>query len=87
METIKTWIGAFFIIAGIVMMAGSGGDCDGHCGPGNTISEMIMLSFIGLCLFGTGVWFAISAEKQGLTNGKTGVIIYYKLTKRGTYET
>ena len=26
-------------------------------------------------------------ELQGLTNGKTGVIINYKLTKRGRYET
>ena len=26
-------------------------------------------------------------ELQGLTNGKTGVNIYYKLTKRGRYET
>ena len=63
MNTIKTYIGAFMIIAGIIMMAGSAGDCDGHCGPGNTISEMLMIAFIGLCLFGTGAWIAISSEK------------------------
>ena len=45
------------------MMAGSAGDCDGHCGPGNTIGEMLMIAFIGLCLFGTGAWIAISSEK------------------------
>ncbi len=75
METIKTWIGVFFIIAGIVMMAGSGGDCDGNCGPGNTIGEMIMLAFIGLCLFGTGAWFAISAKDQGLTSNLRDAIV------------
>lgn len=63
MKTIKTYIGAFMIFAGIIMMAGSGGDCDGACmDQANTLSEMIMLAFIGLCLFGTGVWIAISNE-------------------------
>jgi len=44
-------------------MAGSAGDCDGACGPGNTIGEMLMIAFMGLCLFGTGAWIAISNEK------------------------
>jgi hypothetical protein len=64
MNTIKTYIGAFMIVAGIIMMAGSAGDCDGACiENSNTIGEMLMIAFIGLCLFGTGAWIAISSEK------------------------
>lgn len=64
MNTIKTWIGAFMIMAGIIMMAGSAGDCDGACiENANTIGEMLMIAFIGLCLFGTGAWIAVSSEK------------------------
>lgn len=63
MKQMKAYLGYFFIIAGIIMMAGSAGDCDGHCGPGNTIGEMLMIAFMGLCLFGTGAWIAISEEK------------------------
>lgn len=59
MKQISTYLGFFFIIAGIIMMAGAAGDCDGKCGPGNTIGEMLMIAFIGLCLFGTGAWIAI----------------------------
>ncbi len=61
MKTINTWIGYFLIIAGIIMMAGSAGDCDGACGPGNTISEMLMIAGLGLTMFITG---AIVAIKQ-----------------------
>ena len=42
-------------------MAGAGGDCDGKCGPGNTISEMLMIAGLGLTMFITG---AIVAIKQ-----------------------
>lgn len=63
MEKIKTYIGAFFIMAGIVLMAGSAGDCDGHCGPGNTIGEMLMIAGVGLVMLVTGAWIAISSEK------------------------
>jgi len=63
MKQVKTYLGFFFIIAGIIMMAGSAGDCDGACGPGNTIGEMLVIAFMGLCLFGTGAWIAISSEK------------------------
>jgi len=59
MKQVKTYLGFFFIIAGIIMMAGSAGDCDGACGPGNTSGEMLMSAFMGLCLFGTGAWIAI----------------------------
>lgn len=64
MEKIKTYIGAFFIMAGIVLMAGSAGDCDGACMENaNTIGEMLMIAGIGLLMLVTGAWIAISSEK------------------------
>jgi len=64
MEKIKTYIGAFFIMAGIVLMAGSAGDCDGACmEQANTIGEMLMIAGIGLLMLVTGAWIAISSEK------------------------
>jgi len=64
MKQVKTYLGFFFIVAGIIMMAGSAGDCDSACMENaNTIGEMLMIAFIGLCLFGTGAFIAISSEK------------------------
>jgi len=51
----KSILGSFLIIAGILAMAGSANDCDGACmETANTLSEMAMVMFIGLCLFATG---------------------------------
>ena len=55
----KTAISAILIMVGLVMMAGSAGDCDGHCGPGNSISEMLMYAGMGLTLFISGAIIAI----------------------------
>ena len=57
----KTAISSILIMVGLVMMAGSAGDCDGHCGPGNTIGEMLMIAGLGLTMFISG---AIVAIKQ-----------------------
>ena len=57
----KTAISSILIMVGLVMMAGSAGDCDGACGPGNTIGEMLMIAGLGLTLFISG---AIVAIKQ-----------------------
>ena len=57
----KTAISSILILVGLVMMAGSAGDCDGACGPGNTITEMLMIAGLGLTLFISG---AIVAIKQ-----------------------
>ena len=63
--TIKTWIGAFFIMAGLMVMAGSAGDCDGKCMEyANTMGEMLMIAAIGLMLFGTGVVIIITDNKE-----------------------
>jgi hypothetical protein len=60
MKTLKTALGAFFIIAGLIVMAGSANDCDGACmETANTLGEMMMIAFIGLTLFITGAWIAI----------------------------
>lgn len=62
MKTINQYIGFFLIIAGIIFMAGSAGDCDGKCGPGNTIGEMLMYAGAGLAMFVTGAVMAIRSE-------------------------
>ena len=49
---------------GIVAMAGAGGDCDGKCMENaNSIPEMLMAAFIGVCLLGTGVYILIKGDK------------------------
>jgi hypothetical protein len=47
----KTFICSTLIIAGIILVAGSAGDCDGKCmDQANTLSEMFSLIGIGLML-------------------------------------
>ncbi len=48
------------------MMAGSAGDCDGKCGPGNTLMEMLVYAGIGLSFFLCGAAILISNSKEGL---------------------
>tara|TARA_Y100001937_G_scaffold126173_1_gene194791 strand:- start:1833 stop:2018 length:186 start_codon:yes stop_codon:yes gene_type:complete len=51
----KSILGVFFVIAGLVAMAGSAGDCDGKCMEyANSMEEMMIAIFIGLTLFVTG---------------------------------
>ena len=63
MKTFFNTMAAILLMVGIVMMAGSAGDCDGKCAPGNTISEMLMLAGIGLSFLITGA--AILIRNQG----------------------
>ena len=47
------------------LYASSANDCGSTCGPGhvpNTIGEMLMVAFIGLCMFGTGAAILIKNE-------------------------
>ena len=47
MKNIFNFIATILIAVGIIMIAGSGNDCDGKCmDTANTISEMLMLSLI-----------------------------------------
>lgn len=58
----KQFLGFFFIIAGLIAMAGSANDCDGACmEQANTIGEMLMVAGIGLTLFVTGALIVINS--------------------------
>lgn len=47
----KTFICSTLIIAGIILVAGSAGDCDGKCmDQANTLSEMFSIIGIGLMM-------------------------------------
>jgi hypothetical protein len=47
-------IAGVFFFAGLIVMAGSAGDCDGKCMEmANTLPEMMTMIGIGLCF-----WFA-----------------------------
>ena len=53
------------IALGIIMIAGSGGDCDGKCmEQANTISEMLMYAGIGLSFFITGTLILIKNRDE-----------------------
>ena len=55
MKTFFNLIATTMVFIGLVMMAGSAGDCDGACmEQANTMSEMMMIVFIGLSLTITG---------------------------------
>lgn len=55
MKTIINTLAAILLFAGIVMMAGSAGDCDGACiEQANTIGQMLMYAGVGLAFFVTG---------------------------------
>ena len=61
----KQFLGFFFIIAGLIAMAGSANDCDGACmEQANTIGEMLMVAFIGLTLFVTGAIITVSTMNE-----------------------
>lgn len=52
MKTIINSIAGTLLLVGLVMMAGSAGDCDGKCmEQANTIGEMLMYAGIGLTMF------------------------------------
>ena len=49
------FVGVFLILAGLMAIAGSAGDCDGKCMEyANSMEEMMIAIFIGLTLFVTG---------------------------------
>ena len=64
MKHILNTIATLLVFVGIVMMAGSAGDCDGKCvEQANTIGEMLMFAGIGLTMFITG--FAVLISNRG----------------------
>ena len=65
MKTIATWIGAFFFIAGILMAAGSAGDCDGKCmEQANDLATMITLAATGMVFMLSGVFFMMVGSSK-----------------------
>ena len=49
------FVGVFLILAGLMAIAGSAGDCDGKCMEyANSMGEMMIAIFIGLTLIVTG---------------------------------
>ena len=65
MKTIATWIGAFFFIAGILMAAGSAGDCDGKCmEQANDLATMLVLAATGIVFMLGGVFFIMVGQNK-----------------------
>ena len=61
----KTLISSILIITGIILAAGSGGDCDGKCIEyANTLSETLFYAFIGLCMMMVGTILALSENNS-----------------------
>ena len=64
-KKISTGFGATAIMLGIIMMAGSAGDCDGKCMEmANSLSDMIMIAGIGLVLMISGVFFVVVGQSE-----------------------
>ena len=63
MKTMINTFGALLIVIGIMMMAGSAGDCDGKCmESANTLTEMLMYSLMGLALMLFGGFITIKSN-------------------------
>lgn len=49
-----SFFGGVLIVLGVLAIAGSAGDCDGKCGPGNDLSTMLFIIFWGMVSIGLG---------------------------------
>lgn len=59
----RTIVGSALVFLGLILMAGSAGDCDGHCmEQANTISEMLMIAAMGLAAVIAGAILVASGE-------------------------
>lgn len=64
-KTIASGFGAICLFVGIIMMAGSAGDCDGACmEQANTMSEMLTIAGTGLILCLCGAWFVAVGQSE-----------------------
>lgn len=61
---ISTGFGIIAIVFGLMMMAGSAGDCDGKCGPGNDLVTMLLLAGSGLVIFVSGIFFTMVGQSE-----------------------
>ena len=63
MKTMINTFGALLIVIGIMMMAGSAGDCDGKfMESANTLTEMLMYSLMCLAIMLVGGFIAIKSN-------------------------
>ena len=63
MKTELNTTAGIMMAVGLMAMAGAAGDCDGACGPGNTLAQMMMIAGLGLASFVAGA--AILLTNQG----------------------
>ena len=63
-KKISTVFGALAIVFGLMMMAGSAGDCDGKCGPGNDLATMLVLAGTGFAIFVSGIFFTVVGHSE-----------------------
>ena len=65
MKTITTWIGAFFFMAGLLLAAGSAGDCDGKCMElANDLPTMLAVAGTGIVFMLSGVFFILVGQNK-----------------------
>ena len=65
MKTFFNLIATTLVMVGLVMMAGSAGDCDGACmAQSNPLGEMLMIAGLGLAFFITGGAILISNSRE-----------------------
>lgn len=61
----KDIIAGTLIVVGLMIMAGSAGDCDGRCmDQANTLSEMFTIMMIGLTVSAVGAVALFSAVSE-----------------------
>ena len=66
MKNIINTISGILIFLGIIMIAGSGNDCDGKCiENANTIGEMLIISGTGLAMILFGAMILLTNRKEG----------------------
>ena len=60
------FVGVFLILAGLMAIAGSAGDCDGKCMEyANSLEQMLIICFIGLTLMATGGYILYKENDNG----------------------
>jgi len=62
-NTMKTLISAILITSGLIMMAGSAGDCDGKCMENaNSLLDMFMYALGGMALMISGGFLILKTQ-------------------------
>ena len=64
-KKISTYFGVTSIFLGLMVAAGSAGDCDGKCMEmANDLSTMIILSAVGILLIAAGIFFVMVGNSE-----------------------